>query len=103
MLHRSAAGQHPSTIKMWPDSFSMRAGSPARWSYDQGVILKGIEGIWQATGDKKWFNYIQKSMDHYVREDGSIKGYRPDEYNIDHLNNGKVLLLLFQVTNRDKY
>ncbi|HEV7332768.1 MAG TPA: DUF4350 domain-containing protein [Flavisolibacter sp.] len=90
-------------IKMWPDSFSLKPNSPAKWSYDQGVILKGIEGIWYATGDKKWFDYIQKSMDHYVREDGSIKGYRPDEYNIDHLNNGKVLLLLYQVTKKDKY
>ncbi len=90
-------------MKMWPDSFSMRAGQPARWSYDQGVILKGIEGIWQATGDKKWFDYIQKSMDHYVREDGTIKGYRPDEYNIDHLNNGKVLLFLYEVTGKEKY
>jgi unsaturated rhamnogalacturonyl hydrolase len=90
-------------IKMWPDSFSLRANTPAKWSYDQGVILKGIEGIWYATGDKKWFDYIQKSMDHYVQEDGTIKGYRQDEYNIDHLNNGKVLLLLYQVTKKDKY
>jgi unsaturated rhamnogalacturonyl hydrolase len=90
-------------IKMWPDSFSMRPGQPARWSYDQGVILKGIEGIWQATGDVKWFNYIQRSMDHYVQEDGTIKGYRPDEYNIDHLNNGKAVLLLYRVTGKEKY
>lgn len=90
-------------MKMWPDSFALKPGQPAKWSYDQGVILKGVEGIWQATGDPKWFNYIQKSMDHYVREDGTIKGYRPDEYNIDHLNNGKVLLLLYRVTGKDKY
>jgi unsaturated rhamnogalacturonyl hydrolase len=90
-------------IKMWPDSFFLRPGQPARWSYDQGVILKGVEGIWRATGDPKWFAYIQKSMDHYVKEDGTIKGYRPDEYNIDHLNNGKVLLLLYRVTGKDKY
>lgn len=90
-------------IRRWPDSFSMKEGSPARWSYDQGVILKGIEGIWNATGDPKWFNYIQKSMDYYVSEDGNIKGYRHDEYNLDHLNNGKLLLLLYRVTGKEKY
>ncbi|MFL5772578.1 MAG: glycoside hydrolase family 88 protein [Flavisolibacter sp.] len=90
-------------MKMWPDSFSMKAGQPARWSYDQGVILKGIEGIWNATGDPKWFNYIQKSMDFYVSEDGNIKGYKHDEYNLDHLNNGKLLLLLYRVTGKEKY
>lgn len=90
-------------IKLWPDSFSMKLGQPARWSYDQGVILKGIEGIWQATGDGKWFDYIKKSMDHYVQEDGTINGYKGDEFNIDYVNNGKIILLLYQVTRQDKY
>jgi unsaturated rhamnogalacturonyl hydrolase len=90
-------------IKIWPDSFSVVPGNPAKWSYDQGVILKGIEGIWQKTGDGRWFNYIQKQMDYFVKDDGSIKGYRPDEYNIDHVNNGKLVLLLFQVTGKEKY
>ncbi len=90
-------------MNLWKDSFSMRAGQPARWSYDQGVILKGIEGIWNATGDGKYYNYIQKSMDYYVGDDGAIKGYRPDEFNIDHVNNGKLLLLLYRVTGKEKY
>ncbi|MET0392284.1 MAG: DUF4350 domain-containing protein [Chitinophagaceae bacterium] len=90
-------------MKTWPDSFSVVPGRKARWSYDQGVILKGIEGIWNATGDGKWFNYIQRCMDYYVREDGTIYDYKPDEYNIDHINNGKLLLLLYQVTGKEKY
>ncbi|HEX6179706.1 MAG TPA: glycoside hydrolase family 88 protein, partial [Chitinophagaceae bacterium] len=49
------------------------------------------------------YNYIQKQMDYFVQEDGSIKGYRPDEYNIDHINNGKLLLLLYRVTGKEKY
>jgi len=90
-------------MSIWKDSFILEGDKVAKWRYDQGVILKGIENIWYATGDAKWFNYIQKSMDFYVKEDGSIKGYRPDEYNIDHINNGKLLLLLYQVTGKEKY
>lgn len=90
-------------MKLWPDSFLLGNDKSAKWRYDQGVILKGIEGIWNATGDAKWFNYIQKSMDHYVKDDGSIKGYRADEYNIDHVNNGKLLLLLYRITGKEKY
>lgn len=90
-------------MKRWPDSFSVVPGRKARWSYDQGVILKGVEGIWNNTGDVKWFNYIQKMMDYYVREDGTIYDYKPDEYNIDHINNGKLLLFLYQVTGKPKY
>jgi unsaturated rhamnogalacturonyl hydrolase len=90
-------------MNLWPDSFAITGDKVAKWRYDQGVILKGVEGIWNATGDGKWFRYIQKSMDFYVQEDGSIKGYKPDEYNIDHLNNGKLLLLLYNVTGKEKY
>ena len=90
-------------MNLWKDSFSLRIGQPARWSYDQGVILKGIEGIWNATGNGDYFRYIQKCMDFYVQEDGSIKGYRPAEFNIDHINNGKLILLLYRVTGQEKY
>ncbi|MES2891820.1 MAG: glycoside hydrolase family 88 protein [Bacteroidota bacterium] len=89
-------------MTMWKDSFSMN-GKPARWSYDQGVILKGIEGIWKLYGDPKYYDYIQHSMDHYVREDGTIKDYRRDEYNIDHLNNGKVVMTLYNHSWKPKY
>ncbi|MFC0773616.1 DUF4350 domain-containing protein [Terrimonas alba] len=88
-------------MNRWKDSFAL--GSQAKWSYDMGVILKGFEGIWRNTGDVKYYNYIQKQMDYFVQDDGSIKTYRPDEYNIDHINNGKLVLLLYRVTQKEKY
>jgi unsaturated rhamnogalacturonyl hydrolase len=90
-------------MNIWKDSFSVKPGQPAKWTYDQGVILKGIEGIWNATGDGKYFNYIQKSMDVFVGDNGNIRGYKPEEYNIDNVNNGKLLLLLYRVTGKEKY
>ena len=90
-------------MRIWPDSFSSRVGVQAKWSYDQGVILKGIEGIWTATGDGKYYNYIQKSMDYFINDNGNIKGYKIDEHNLDNVNNGKLLLLLYRVTGKDKY
>ena len=37
-------------LYQWKDSFAF-PGKPARWSYDFGVILKGIENLWNAIGD----------------------------------------------------
>ncbi len=90
-------------MTIWKDSFLLEGDKAPKWRYDQGVILKGIEGIWNATGEGKYFSYIQRSMDYYVKDDGSIKGYKHDEFNIDHVNNGKLLLLLYRVTGKDKY
>lgn len=88
-------------MNTWKDSFAL--GNRARWSYDMGVILKGFEGIWRNTGDVKYYNYILKQMDFFVQDDGSIKTYRPDEYNIDHINNGKLVLFLYRITQKEKY
>lgn len=97
-----AAKLSATAMQLWKDSFALD-GKPAKWTYDMGVVLKGIEGVWLATGDGSYFSYIQKQADFFVQEDGSIKTYKPDEYNIDHINNGKILLLLYRVTLKDKY
>ncbi|HTL10782.1 MAG TPA: glycoside hydrolase family 88 protein, partial [Chitinophagaceae bacterium] len=89
-------------MNTWKDSFAL-GGGPARWSYDMGVVLKGFEGIWQHTGNGRYFNYIQQMMDVFIQEDGSIKDYKAADYNIDHINNGKLALLLYKVTGKEKY
>jgi unsaturated rhamnogalacturonyl hydrolase len=89
-------------MNTWKDSFALN-GNPARWSYDMGVILKGFEGIWMHTGNAQYYNYIQKMMDVYIHDDGSIKDYKGSDYNIDYINNGKLALLLYRVTGKEKY
>src|SRR5690349_21239780 len=89
-------------MNLWKDSFALD-GKPAKWSYDMGVILKGMEGLWMNTGNPGYYEYIQKHIDFFVKDDGSIKTYKQDEFNIDNINNGKLLLLLYRVTLKDKY
>ena len=109
MMQTNFAQQKPysqqmaqTAMNIWKDSFSMN-NKPARWSYDQGVILKGIEGVWKLYGDAQYYTYIQHSMDHYVHEDGTIKDYKRDEFNIDHLNNGKAVMALYDYSWKPKY
>lgn len=87
----------------WKDSWEVQPGRSEKWSYDQGVVLKGIEGLWLNTADGKYFRFIQQSVDRFVKDDGTIRTYELEEYNIDNINNGKILLLLFNVTGEEKY
>lgn len=103
VLPKSYAAEMAKTVMtIWKDSLSMN-GRSARWAYDQSVVLKGIEGLWKATGEKKYFDYIQKSMDFFVREDGTVRTYEPEEFNIDHVAPGRNVLLLYNVTGKEKY
>src|SRR5438128_2393025 len=90
-------------MTLWQDYPGAESGRPARWSYEKAVVLKGMERVWRDTGDGKYFKYIQRSIDQFVSDDGTIKTYRLDDYNLDNILNGRVLLLLYKVTEEEKY
>src|SRR3954468_2056773 len=87
----------------WQNSWSTDPARAERWSYEQGVLLKGIENVWLNKADGKYFNFIQRSIDRFVNDDGTIKTYRLDEYNLDNINEGKLLLTLYRITEKEKY
>lgn len=90
-------------MKLWKDSWSNDPARPERWSYEQGVALKGIESVWLNTGDGRYFNFIQQSLDRFVNDDGTIKTFKLEDYNLDNVNEGKLLLTLYRVTEKEKY
>lgn len=90
-------------MNTWKDSLVMTPGRMVKWTYDQGVILEGIDAIWQRTADRKYFEYIKRSMDHYVDANGTINTYKQEDFNIDNVKNGRSLLTLYKVTGQQKY
>lgn len=90
-------------MTIWKDSLINSDGKPAKWTYDQGVILKGIEGLWNQTGEGKYYDYMQKSMDHFVDDNGNIRTYKFEDYSLDNILCGRILLTLFEVTGKQKY
>lgn len=86
----------------WKDSLSL-AGHHARWSYEQGVYLKGMMDLWYQSGDPVYFHYVQKGIDQLVDDSGNIRSYKPSEYELDNLLGGRILLRLAMVTRKPKY
>ena len=74
-----------------------------KWNYQTGLFLKSLLDLWQATNEQKYYDYVVRVMDSFINEDGSIKTYNMDEYNMDNINSGKVLLRLYEITKADKY
>lgn len=83
----------------------VKEGKTAHWEYEQGILLKAMERMWEHTGDARYFQYIQKIMDQYIQADGQIKTYQLNKYNIDMITPGRVLLTLYQQTlpQKEKY
>jgi len=88
-------------MDLWKDS--LPEGTTLKWNYDQGVVLRGIEELWYRTGDGRYFRYIQHCMDRLVDKQGNILTYKLEDYNLDNILCGRILLLLYKVTNQEKY
>lgn len=73
------------------------------WNYEDGCILIGAQAMYEATGDRCYFENIRKFIDRYVGEDGAIRFYDPKEYNIDRIPSGRVLYMLYDETGEVKY
>ena len=68
---------------LWRDAARNESGYPNRWTYEHGLVLKGIERVWAKTHKKEYLDFIQQNIDHFVADDGSIRTYSTDNYNID--------------------
>lgn len=73
------------------------------WNYEIGCLLTAMETMWCKTGEGRYFDYVKANMDLYVRESGSIRGYSLNDYNVDQINSGKPLFVLYEQTRDKKY
>jgi unsaturated rhamnogalacturonyl hydrolase len=74
-----------------------------RWNYTNGLFCSAIEQVWKKTGDEKYYNYIKQYADEMIDENGVIKLYKPEEYNIDKVNSGRFLFALYEKTKDERY
>lgn len=92
----------------WPDFTKAYDNA---WTYVNGYELCGIEQLYRATGDQKYFNYIQRYLDQFVDADGNfcaVKNYqgqasRPSFDNLDNMLLGSLLVMLYETTHDNRY
>lgn len=64
-----------------------------------GVEWHRLAKIWNYTGDPQYFRRLQKVVDPYVTSSGTLVGCHPS----DKFVNGEALLIVYQVTQQEKY
>jgi unsaturated rhamnogalacturonyl hydrolase len=74
-----------------------------RWHYEPGVVLLAMHRLWQETGEQKYHDYVRTNIDHFVDPAGQIQTYRLEEYNLDQINEGKLLPRLYEASGDEHY
>ena len=90
-------------IKRWPSSINDMTGKD--WEYSNGIVLQGIEKVYEHTKDTAYLNYIKKYVDTYVGSSGAISQSDLDTTleSFDKMQPGVLCLFLYKETGLQKY
>ena len=66
------------------------------WNYEDGCVLIGLNALWEAAGEEKYFDAMRTFIDRYIDEQGNIRLYRMEDYNLDFIPSGRVLFPLYE-------
>ncbi len=82
---------------------SIRQGKPPHWNYIDGCMITALLCAAEITGEQRYADFAEEFIDYYVSEDGSIRGYSQEKFNLDDVNEGRVLFDLYKKTGKEKY
>ena len=83
--------------------FDPESERPAKWRYTTGLLAQALYELGKNTGNPGLMDFGSKTISSFIGEDGSIATYSRDEYNIDNINSGKMLLELHLRTGEARY
>lgn len=92
-----------SIMKRFPKASDVDNHKTINWNYKHGLLCLSFEKLYQKTGNEKYFEYEKGYADDLIDSTGTILNYDIEKYNIDNINAGKILFLLYEKTKDEKY
>ncbi|PTN10065.1 unsaturated rhamnogalacturonyl hydrolase [Mangrovibacterium marinum] len=92
-----------SDMARFPDASMLDWSSKPKWSYTQGLVSLALQRLTDETGDQKYYDYGFAYADKMIGEDGSIKTYKKEKYNLDLVNSGKILFQIYAKTGEQRF
>ncbi|MCL2559489.1 MAG: glycoside hydrolase family 88 protein [Turicibacter sp.] len=73
------------------------------WNYIDGCMTSSLISLYRETKEEKYLDFLKKWTDHYVFEDGKIRGYDPTHYSTDDLSQSRILFDMYEFTKDEKF
>ncbi len=90
-------------MKEYSRLWQIDEGSKPKWTYTSGLVSLAFLRLWERTGDDRYFEYAKGYADDLIDANGIIKGYKMEDYNIDKINPGKILFILYRESGDMRY
>jgi unsaturated rhamnogalacturonyl hydrolase len=72
-----------------------------KWQYDVAFLGQAIDKLGNI--DPRYSKYMEDYVNYFVREDGSVIDYKPEEYNLDRINPAKNIITVYKRTGNPVY
>ncbi len=83
------------------DSLIYYNGGQPKFEYDYAFLGYAIDKL--GSIDPKYSAYMKAYIDYFVQDDGTIKGYKLTDYNLDRVRPGVNILEIYERTKEEKY
>lgn len=81
----------------------IKEGKINGWNYIDGCMMIALLNMHKITGQARYYDFAENFLDYYVFEDGSIRGFNEDDYNLDNICEGRVLFDVYAKSGKEKY
>ena len=102
-VHAQAERAAPWSVRFAESVMKRNPEVTPRWDYIAGVVLLAIDRVGTTRKNDGMRAYVKRNMDRFVQPDGTITGYKLDEFNLDQIAQGRVLFPLYQGTKDNRY
>ena len=90
-------------LKRFPEAWQIDDAKAPKWDYVHALVLHSFEELYKKNPDPRYAAYIKNYVDILVQNDGKIKTYEPEKYNIDLVLPGRLLFNLYETTKDKRY
>ena len=85
------------------DSLAWKPGGKAKWDYTTGLFTFALLKLNEQTNDPRDLKFAEDTMGSFVKPDGEINGYKPQDESLDNIAPGRTVLALWQITQDERY
>ena len=94
-----------------PEGWMLDFSQKLKWNYCHGLECQSFLDVYDHyKGEKKYakavapfYTYVKDYADTIINENGIIYGYKKTNYNLDHVNSGKILFRLYDREKDPRY
>ena len=70
------------------DSLEWKPGGKAKWDYTTGLFTFALLKLNEQTNDPRYLKFAEDTIGSFVKPDGEINGYKPQDESLDNIASG---------------